>query len=419
MKIIQITASYKPAFIYGGPIQSVGKLCETLSEVVQQKNFDYAQYDKCPALEVLTTNANGNEELVVSIGKPVLVEGVKVTYFKRWTKDHSHFSPGLLWGLRRALRQHIKLNASLVKSDSSIKINKDQTPNASLIIHIHAWWNLVSVLSCWLAKWYKIPVVLSPRGMLTSYTQTNRNSSFKKFLHQLLGKKLLQYCHIHATSEQEKKDILEIVSPKSITVIPNLVNIQKPVFGSQLAIANDNPPVFRLIFLSRIEEKKGLELLFEALSLLEINWQLTIAGSGKAAYLESLKLKAQNLNLHQRINWIGQVDNHNKYELMAKHDLLVLTSFNENFANVVIESLSVGTPVLISNQVGLSDYVIDRQLGWVSALEAIDIKATLLRSYEDHQTRHKIRQMATEMINKDFDDQVLAKRYLKLYDQVV
>jgi glycosyltransferase involved in cell wall biosynthesis len=385
LKIIQISASYKPAYIYGGPIQSVAKLCEAL---IDQKTDGEGLIIN--DLQVLTTTANGINELDVAIGMPVSVEGVKVSYFKRWTKDHSHFSPGLLWELRRKIRQ---------------------APNARPVIHIHAWWNLVSVLGCLIAKWYHVPVVLSPRGMLTVYTQNNRNSFFKRLLHQSIGKNLLQYCHIHATSEQEKQDVLQIITPKSITVIPNLVNVHQGKWDTSLKPNT----FFKLIFLSRIEEKKGLELLFDALSLLDIDWQLTIAGSGKKEYVDSLKVKAQFLKLNDRINWEGLVSDQEKYPLMAGHDLLLLTSFNENFANVVIESLSVGTPVLVSDQVGLSGYVCEQQLGWVCKLEANNIKETILSAFHDQEKRQKIRQLAPEIIRKDFDDRVLVNRYLEMY----
>jgi glycosyltransferase involved in cell wall biosynthesis len=415
LKIIHITPSYKPAYIYGGPIQSVAKLCEALVGLGTDD------------VQVLTTTANGTTELDVKIGRPVLVEGVKVSYFKRWTKDHSHFSPGLLWSLRKEILHYIQHNKPI---------------NTKPVVHIHAWWNLVSLLSCYVAKWYKVPVVLSPRGMLTAYTQNNRNSSFKKLLHNIIGKKLLQYCHVHATSEQEKRDILEIITPKSITVIPNLANLtseassikyqisgikyQVPSIKYQVpgikyqVLRRDNfkPSFFKLIFLSRIEEKKGLELLFDALSLLDIDWQLIIAGSGKEGYVESLKLKAEHLQLNQRINWIGQITDQDKYSLMAEQDLLVLSSYNENFANVVIESLSVGTPVLVSDQVGLSDYINEQQLGWICKLDVNDIKTQLLLAFHGQEKRENIKQLAPKIIKRDFDDQVLAKRYLELYEKL-
>lgn len=424
MKIIHITASYKPAYIYGGPIQSVGKLCEALCEnkeqgakreenVLETKDQRLKTKDQVAesqvhkpksnkiqvaedSIQVFTTVANGKYELNVEAGKQQNVDGVPVTYFKRWTKDHSHFSPGLLTHLRSEI----------------LRCAQDD----KVVVHIHAWWNLVSVLSCLVAKWYCVPVVLSPRGMLTAYTQTNRNSIAKKTIHNLFGKRLLQYCHIHATSNQEQADILEIVQPKSITVLPNLVNLAE---GGERKAQSEAGDVFKLIFLSRIEEKKGLELLFEALSTVEIPWALTIAGSGAENYLKSLKQEAESLKIDDRINWVGQVSNEDKFEILANHDLLVLTSRNENFANVVIESLSVGTAVLISNKVGLASYVLSNRLGWITDLDSNTIKEAINIAYENHAERMWIRKNGPGLIEDHFNPQFLTERYLTLYQKVV
>ena len=432
LKIIHITASYKPAYIYGGPIQSVAKLAEAITSLNDRqlapnrlekkanvlelnkeilrcnKDDKYsAEDDKTINVKVITTTANGTKELDVKTGVPVLVEGVHITYFKRWTKDHSHFSPGLLWELRKTLRQ---------------------AQDDKIIVHIHAWWNLVSVLSCLIAKWYKIPVVLSPRGMLTSYTLGNRNSLSKKLIHTLLGKNLLKYCHIHATSKQEKADILKIVKPKSIRVIPNLVSLPSQVTNTKYQKVENPHQVadskyqdeacFKLIFLSRIEEKKGLELLFNALATVDIPWTLTIAGSGEEQYLQDLKLLASKLKLSNSIDWVGQVSNKDKYTLIAAHDLLVLTSYNENFANVVVESLSVGTPIFISEHVGLADYVKDNELGWVTSLETNEIKNNIISAYQNPKKRQQIGNNAPLIIRRDFNDDVLARQYLESYKTI-
>ena len=141
---------------------SVAKLSEELTKAGHE-------------VTVLTTTANGKEELNVPIGKETLVDGVKVYYFKRLTKDHTHFSPSLFWFLHRTL-----------------KAEKRKTKKEEIIVHIHAWWNLVSIFSCLVAKLHGVKVVLSPRGMLTSYSLTNRNSKFKDAIHFFLGKSLLQ-----------------------------------------------------------------------------------------------------------------------------------------------------------------------------------------------------------------------------------
>lgn len=431
MKILHITASYKPAYIYGGPIASVSKLCESISLL----SFDSAQDGITEGakfeLQVLTTTANGKAELELKVGEPIFVDGVVVTYFKRWTKDHSHFSPGLLWGLRKEIIKSKKTKAERLKQNAEKKgeISPLEEPprladtppkeGNEVIIHIHAWWNLVSVLSCLVAKWYKVPVVLSPRGMLTSYTQGNRNSFSKKILHRITGKSLLKYVHVHATSEQEKLEVLKLVQPKSISVIPNLVSLPGNEYQEISSEDQADRSVFNLIFLSRMEEKKGLELLFDALSAVNFDYRLTIGGTGEENYIKSLKLKAESLKVGERIKWIGQVSNDEKFAMMADHELLVLPSYNENFANVVIESLSVGTPVLVSEKVGLADYVKANDLGWICGLEPKDIAEKITEACASINKRQKINSTAPTIIKRDFNDGVLVERYLELYRDVL
>jgi hypothetical protein len=93
LKILQITASYKPAYIYGGPIMSVSMLAEQLV----LGNI---------AVDVITTNANGYQNLPVKVNTPVLLDGVNTIYFNRITKDHTQFSPALLIHLWRKARQY-------------------------------------------------------------------------------------------------------------------------------------------------------------------------------------------------------------------------------------------------------------------------------------------------------------------------
>lgn len=388
LTIIHINASYKPAYIYGGPTMSVSKLCESINDLRIKNNLDIN-------IKVFTTTANGVTELNVIKNKPQLVNGVEVTYFKRITKDHTHFSPRLLWGLRKEILKH--------------------SEEKKLIIHIHSWWNLVSIFSGLIAKWYNVPVLLSPRGMLTTYTLTNRNNFAKKTIHQLIGKNLLANCNVHATSYQEKNDVAAIVKPKSITIIPNIVNFST----KNLKGERSNFTQLRLIYLSRIEEKKGLELLFDALKLLDFDWHLTIAGSGEYSYIETLQTKTINLKISQHISWVGQITNEQKFDLLAKFDLCVLTSYNENFANVIIESLSVGTAVLVSEDVGLSLYVRDKSFGYVCELDINDIKDKLTDAFKQQNYLAEIRNNAPSQIEKDFDYILLSKQYVDLYHQIL
>lgn len=338
-------------------------------------------------VEVFTTTANGPEELSVTKNIPQNVDGVMVRYFNRLTKDHSHFSPQLLITLWKEVKTFE-------------------------IVHIHAWWNLVSVLSCFIALIKRVPVIVSPRGTLSPYSFTNRNKFIKKTLHALIGRPLLNRSYIHATSQREQEAMQKLLKPKSIFTIYNAVK-----FPAHQPTQIQEGPVLKLLFLSRIDPKKGLELLFAGLSGIPIPYRLTIAGSGDESYISSLKKLSQQYQIEPHLNWVGFKAN-NKFEFIARHHLLVLPSYDENFGNVVIESLSVGTAVLISKEVGLAQYVQENNLGWVCDTSAESIKDSLHKIYHAPGILDIIREFAPVIIVNEFNENKLIKQYLQMYQQI-
>ncbi len=377
MNILQVSASYKPAYTYGGPIVSVAALGEQLCAAGHR-------------VTVLTTTANGSEELPEAVTPPEQLNGVTVFYCRRITGDPTHFSPSLL----RRLWQ--------------------MAPGYD-VVHIHSWWNTVAVLSCLVALLRGKPVVLSPRGMLSEYSFTNRSSFGKRAIHALLGQFLLRRCRLHGTSAAECERLKAFSGSHPPVLIPNLLHFPEEI-PDQAGVRESD--TLRLLFFSRIEQKKGLPVLFQALQSVNIPWVLHIAGTGPADYLVELKELAQSLGIAPQLVWVGMIGPEEKFACLQSHDLLVLPSHNENFANVVIESLAVGTPVLVSRAVGLSRYVEDADLGWVSEADAGSIAAVIVQAAHDTKKRIRIRATAPTQVRTDFNEAELLRRYQQLYQQL-
>jgi len=342
--------------------------------------------------EVITTLANGKYELHFPDGKITDIENVPVHFFKRITKDHSHFSPGLIQYL--------------------FKINKKAEPT---IFHIHAWWNLVSIFACIIAQLKNIPVVLSPRGTLSHYSFSKKHNLLKSCMHFLAGKKLLSKCYFHVTSEAEKAEILQRFHPKNIQVISNFITLPTNFEFS----SDTKSPVLKLLFMSRIDPKKGLKVLLGALTEINFPYHLTIAGTGEPEYLASLqKIVAKN-SMQNFVTWIGFQDQVSKFQVLQNHDLMILPSYNENFGNIVIESLAVGTPVLISNNVGLADYVNTNNLGWTFENQSEKLRNLLQEINSNRTWLDAIRSQAPQKITADFAEDVLVKKYISFYQEVI
>jgi len=355
---------------------SVSKLCEELVTAGSD-------------VEVLTTTANGLTELPVTVGEQVIVDGVKVTYFNRLTKDHSHFSPKLLARLWKIVKEYD-------------------------VVHIHAWWNTVSIFSVLITQLRGVPVIVSPRGTLSAYSFNNRKSALKKLFHSLVGRNLLNKSYIHVTSVAEQEIIMSIIAPRKIFNIGNIVDF--PVITVDPEPANQS--VFKLIFLSRIDEKKGLNILLNALPLIGHPFHLTIAGTGNEDYVQALKDILLD-NLIPKVSWVG-FQHEKKFELLRTHDLLVLPSHNENFGNVVIESLSMGTAVLVSKQVGLAGYVTERHLGWECDTDPASVAAAvndIIACQKKELLR--IRETAALTLAADFEKRKMVNQYVAMYNNMI
>lgn len=375
MRILIIVPSYKPAFVYGGPIRSVGATCEALVNIGHE-------------VSVYTTNANGRTNLNVETDKETLIDGVKVFYFKRKTKDHSNFTPSLL----------TKLYQTVLDFD---------------IVHIHSWWNAVTIPSALICFFKGVRPLLSPRGSITSYTFSYRNSLPKKVFHKLGGKTILRNCSFHVTSKTEEEELRNLIGEHiSIYTLPNILELPTRICGQYVPAEE-----FRLIFLSRIDPKKNLELLFRVLrKVKDFPVSLTILGEGDEAYVS--KLKKESADIHN-IYWKGNVDGEEKFKLLAEADLFVLPSFTENYANVVFEALCQGTPVLLSNDVGAKDYVAKHELGWVLGRDDDTWGEALRTIWRSNDLREDIRRRAPGCISRDFSASKQALEYATMYEMAI
>jgi glycosyltransferase involved in cell wall biosynthesis len=111
-----------------------------------------------------------------------------------------------------------------------------------------------------------------------------------------------------------------------------------------------------LLFLSRIQEKKGCDILIEAfanLSNLDKNLHLVMAGPSQDGYREKLELFAQRLGVADRITWTGMLQGDMKWGAFYASEAYALSSHQENFGIAVAEALGCGVPVLISDKVNI------------------------------------------------------------------
>lgn len=111
-----------------------------------------------------------------------------------------------------------------------------------------------------------------------------------------------------------------------------------------------------LLFLARMHEKKGCDLLLEAFARVADvapDVDLVIAGPDQMGMQAKLKDMTRQLGIAGRVHWPGLIGGNVKWGALRACDALILPSHQENLGISVIEALAVGRPVLISNQVNV------------------------------------------------------------------
>jgi glycosyltransferase involved in cell wall biosynthesis len=109
-----------------------------------------------------------------------------------------------------------------------------------------------------------------------------------------------------------------------------------------------------LLYLGRVNPKKGLDILIEAFARTVANddaYQLVIAGPNNPEWKAVLARQAARLRVAKQLTWTGLLTDDQKWGAFYAADMFCLPSHQENFALGVAEALACGLPVLISNKV--------------------------------------------------------------------
>ncbi len=123
-----------------------------------------------------------------------------------------------------------------------------------------------------------------------------------------------------------------------------------------------------VLFLSRIHEKKGCDLLLDAFAKVAASDQrlhLVMAGPDQTGWTATLRVQAEKLGIADRISWPGMLQGDDKWGAFYAAEVFCLPSHQENFGIVVAEALACGKPVLISNKVNIWREIEADQAGFI------------------------------------------------------
>ncbi len=222
-------------------------------------------------------------------------------------------------------------------------------------IHVHGLWVYPNLVAGQLSRKLHKPLVIHPHGMLEPWAM--KRGVYKKSVMRMLfeNQNFRDAALWRALTEAEAAQIKHYCPQANVVTLPNGImagDFEGPV--SALDLTAKHPELFNkkwIVFLSRLHQKKGLDLLVKAWSKLHRDfpgWQLVIAG-GDDGYGDILHQMIDSCDLRKRVTLLGLVHGNEKAALLKNAQLFVLPPRSEGFSMAVLEALAAGLPVLITH----------------------------------------------------------------------
>ena len=391
MRVLQIVPSI--SLIYGGPSQMVLGLSSALARQGVE-------------VTILTTDSNGDtgqEPLDVPLNTPIEQDGYKIIYFRCAPFRRYKFSVDLL--------KWLNLHAATFN-----------------LAHIHALFSPVSSVAATICRRQNLPYILRPLGTLDPADLRKKRQLKQLYAAILERANLAGAAGIHFTSVQEAKVSERFgVSTQDLVIPLGVIPPQSPLkkggseVRQQFGISVDVPLV---LFMSRIDPKKGLNLLLPALQALlaeGLNFHFVLAGTNPQDpnYEEKIKSQIQTSPLRSHTTITGFVTGELKSALLQAADLFVLPSYYENFGIAVAEAMASAIPVIISDQVHICQEVRDSESGWVGATDVSDLTKLLRIALQNPSERQRRGLYAKEYALKNYSWDAIALQTIEAYHQIL
>lgn len=259
---------------------------------------------------------------------------------------------------------------------------------------------------------------IMPHGMLDPYFQKAKDRKFKSIRNSIFWR-LFENRVINGvdgvlfTCELE----LELARQTFPNYFPkNEVNVgygiqYPPSFKSEMEnnfrkVANLNQDEVFILFLSRIHEKKGIDILIkEYLAIVDGGKfsqipKLVIAGPISDSFSKSLKLSFEKRG---EIIFTGMLKGDTKWGALYGCDAFVLPSHQENFGIAVVEALACGAPVLISDKINIWKEIDKGNAGIISSDDNQGVQSLLINWLNlDFQSKNNYRISARNTFLNNF-----------------
>ena len=248
--------------------------------------------------------------------------------------------------------------------DEAIKVDGDTAPwrysknlkitlkellakNEIDIIHIHGVWMHPQYAAAKFAKLNNLPFLITCHGMYEPWLWSQGTLKKKLYFNLVVKSTFSKANYLHAITSNEAIEIKRLFPNTPSIEIPNLIDSDQSIED------NYNHKEKYVLYVGRLDPKKGIDLLIEAFANFKSSeFKLKIAGSFND-YKQELDDLVSSLKLESKIEFLGLITGEEKVKLFKDAFVFVAPSHSEVVGMVNLEAAIFKTPVITTFQTGL------------------------------------------------------------------
>jgi glycosyltransferase involved in cell wall biosynthesis len=331
------------------------------------------------------------------------IDGIKVDYFKN-------------------ISNRFKLATMLDTPLGAIFRIKKQIRDFD-VVHVHEHRQTLSIIACYFARRYGIPYVVQAHGSVLPFFQ---KEGLKNIFDKVFGFKILHGASkVFALTEVEKEQYLKMgVEEDRIEIVPLGINIEEysdlpeeGIFREKFNISKDDKLI---IFIGRVHEIKGLDLLIDAFKELadsEDDVKLAIVGPDDG-YMDALNLRIAECDLSDKVIVTGPLYKREKQEALVDCDLFVMPSKYESFTTSGLEAMACGKPLVLTKNNHIHDWV-DGSVGLACDDDKMSLKDAMAEVLFDEELSKKFGMNGRRLIQEKYNWDMINEQILNIYESII
>ena len=270
-----------------------------------------------------------------------------------------------------------------------------------------------------LSKKKNIPMLLAPRGELNSNALSIKKTKKRIYLSVLKALRKLTYTYFQATSQAEKRNIVQNLDAdeKKVFMLPNV-----PSLPAHKTMIEKIPRKLRICFVGRIVENKNLLVALNAVVNASGNIEFDIYGPAEdQEYFSRCQQVINSAPKNIIITYKGALPPSKMRDTYTKYDCLISPTEFENYGQAVVEAMLHDVPVIISKGTTPWDDIEEKHSGYTVSLNDVNgftKSIDTLADMDDFQYRALIDRLRS-YCSKKFDYSELRKKYQESFEIIV